>query len=339
MPKTTPTTITNLEETQTPKRCMIIVWKWADLAPSEYDFYDIYQVAKQDHTATQDNSIDEKEIQQASSEDIVIRTKLGKSAAEQEQLCDLVRQYLYQNYQVFLFLHRGKDHYYDKKEVTAILNCILADKRNFKCFLFGEGRDYLYFKTKHCGLLGETGRFMNERRYRYWDKEEGKPKVIRAKVADRVTKTVYRHYFNRVWFYYEHEFDTKIMELKTAVLAYLYPFSIEQPDSTGKTCLDYLKQADGGFPLLWRLQSFLGYTFNESGLKRYEAEQEQSFIFDDVAANLAYIPDALSCYTTLQENLSQWLFKANTDTTVSLSTQLPLIRNQFDELQTSIAAH
>jgi len=218
--------------------------------------------------------------------------------------------------QVMVFLHRTN--HYEEEDVEELLNDF--DGRVSKCFLFADGRDYLYYKTQKSGFLDDAGGFMNQR-----DRDT----EIRVKTFDQ-EKGVLQPYFDRVWTYYEGEFESKIFQLKEEIFDQWLPILMpRQPQQIEQEKL--LEALKGAKHLLYlRVKSFLGF-YDELYAKRegkpdnalqneldkirdLEKQRKVSYIFDDARQNLRYDskygkPLVSSVYEEAIEALKAILFK------------------------------
>lgn len=285
------------------KKIMIVVWKWdflpdhlnaklikqkygnqmPDISQGKGHFYDEYSV--------------ETSLLCPDAHLVAIRIYKDGELTE-ELLAKIIESYLPSEeeanaYQVMLFLHRNND--FDESDVASYLN--KYRNRLHKAFLFAQGRDYIYSNVvkQHIGLLNHMGEF-----------DWGLHPATGDKyfVADDVNKIVSQPYFDRVWSYYDIEFETKVFELKEAIFDCLHPFFL--PETSVQ--LDFaavikkLQEQDDG--LLWyRMKSFMNLyeqgikdtesinSFVEEGkemarLKDAEKERVKSYFFDDCIANL-----------------------------------------------------
>ena len=277
------------------QRTIIIIWKWLsfyehkindellstgqfkylsqNIKKGKGKFYFEYDVAKSDHS------------QNAK----VIISSIYNGVETRNVLYQLIKQYAFKDNNVLLFLHRGN--HYKKKDVEEILN---KNPNVDKCFLFADGRDFIYYNTKSKGLLDDTGRFKIGR-----DKNDNAVSVL-----DRDTKQINQPYFDNVWNYYEHEFKRKIFELCEDIFDELAEFLLPKKENhfPVQAIVEKVKTAEKC--LYIRIKSFLEYyerdysngtvDFEEydqiqdelEKLSQFEKEQNRSYIFDDCSANL-----------------------------------------------------
>lgn len=210
----------------------------------------------------------------------------------------LLAHYISPENKVLLFLHRG--HFYDEADVSAIRKQF--GKFDVKCFLVADGRDFIYYNTKRSGLLNESGDFFIQR-----DQETDEF----IETYDEKTQTVKQPYFDRVWSYYQEEFQSKVFILKEELFDRW--FELLLPDKEDRIEIDDLKELLHRKPernLLFRIKSFLGYYKNRSigkgnkdpeqsflstisltkerlAVERQEETDGRSYLFDDAIENLA----------------------------------------------------
>lgn len=224
---------------------------------------------------------------------VVVATAIYKETEETEQLLyALIEKYTQASNQVMLFLHRSN--FYVEKDVDQLLRHF--KKKIAKCFLFAFGRDYIYYDTRQSGLLNDTGNFFR-----------GRDSVTDEKVEtfDIARKEVKQPYFDRVWQYYETEFESKILHLKEELFDCWAPFML--PDSReeilGQDLVQAIRKVDEQ-ALFFRLKSFMGQYHavddledaNErmnlkselAKIKRLEKDRQESFLFDDCIVNLEH---------------------------------------------------
>lgn len=278
------------------RRIMLIVWKWnqfhsnrvndkylekaenkkylKNISKGKGIFYDEYAV---------DNSAYSKDS-------LVVATYIYNGDNSKQVLSKLIELYEKEDAKLMIFLHRGN--FYKEPDVVEILK---KHPNVDKCFLFADGRDYIYYHAPNKGMLDDSGGFKINR-----------PQKI--KVFDRSEKTVQQPYFDYVWRYYEHEFRRKILELKQDLFGtcgdLVFPHQAEFFD---KLDLAQRIEASDDKCLKIRLKSFLGkyddlkyrketadeniekYEKMEEEIERltdYEKKEKSSFIFDDCRANL-----------------------------------------------------
>ena len=222
------------------------------------------------------------------------------SGQKTNQIFTKIVDYLYKTYTnpvIYLLLHRGHYHSYQEAETLLQIN----KGKVKKCFLFSDGRDFIYHGTHHKGFLNDAGGF--------W-RQDGVSVVEKDKETKE--KTLLSPYFDNVWHYYDHEFRKKICELKQDILDvcmhYTFP---NRPDSVPhKEFMQHFKDGCNkqGKHLCLRIKSFLGeydnikepekksdfkayrtITDECEALEKFEKETKRSYIFDDCNANMEHI--------------------------------------------------
>lgn len=204
-------------------------------------------------------------------------------------LYKLLDQYAVNGNQLILLIHRADG--YKEQDLQEILQTygVKIDK----CILFEGGRDYIYHNTQKSGLLNDVGGFFRGRN------RDGKPVEVINKQQE-----IQQPYFDRVWRYYEGEFEHKVFALKEDLFDELFSFLLPQkPENIDYPQLKKALQSDKN-KLLWlRLLSFMGeYTQISSKELSYEQERKllkqqkeladlekesyNSYVFDACIVNL-----------------------------------------------------
>ena len=244
---------------------MIIVWSWTQ-AHADHPFDEWYTNSTQ-HPL-----------------DRVIRLNERTSPKEQAVLFEVIRAYL-PNSDVFVFLHRS--HGYNSQNIDEILtdfSPILHNGQELKCFLFGEGNDFIYLAKNPRGLLGTKGSF--SARFQQDGEEEVSPTDVDA-IADLEQKLIKKEHFDAVWKYYGSAFKSKILELREILLSELlpshYPNGKDRPSN-----YERIRQPEQRL-LFLRLLSFVGKLRKgsdlEEELKKFEFIHKKSYLFDDCNAH------------------------------------------------------
>jgi hypothetical protein len=266
-------------------RIMIICWKWADFAACKVDC--ILLSSKHLHknlSKYKNEYFDEYKVGYATpageatdiiTQDLVIRINIENDCGETlEVIGGLVEMYRKENAEVMVFLHRNDS--FTQKEVEWVLDHTTASK----CFLFGEGRDFIYYPISKKGLLGDNARFY------YQMPTEKEPEM---KTADTARKVIFKFYFDSVWLHYDAEFFTRIFELKEDLLAHFYSIYADHIAFGQKPWLAHLQ---GQELLLLRLQSFISddelsmTKAEQDELTKHEKRLHKSYKFDDCKENL-----------------------------------------------------
>ena len=236
----------------------------------------------------------------------------------------LLEHYISPESEVLLFLHRA--HFYTDEDVVAIR--ARFGKNNLKCFLFADGRDYIYYATQKSGLLNDAGGFFIQR-----DKDTDEY----IETFDEARRVVRQPYFDRVWSHYRDEFQQKIFTLKEELFNCW--FELLLPGQPAQIAVEEVKDRLNRQPerlLLFRVKSFLGYYtgVDLSGMERFELKKEEraveelerkegkSYLFDDAIANLAIEkerdrPLIVETYGEAKQMLEQVLFGLDINTSQS----------------------
>lgn len=224
------------------------------------------------------------------------------------------------NREIFVFLHRGEGFKVD--DVTAVLKKTEAAK----CFLFGGGRDYIYYATQSEGLLGENGKFFSQRTY-----TENGQKYPAIHVANDKKKRIFQPHFDKVWEYYKHEFDIKTFELREDLLSFLLPIFEDRVPDNGE--LKTLLEKEYG--LFLRVKNFIGLPRTKKekiAFKKLEESREKSYSFDDLKENLNRKNNGnLEVLNDIQQHLQSLFFRdvLNTET---IQTHCLELQKKFNEL-------
>lgn len=279
---------------------MIIVWKWRDMERVNELVWDEKKFDYYSNHAEEGKGVFFKEYAVEYSEicpdAYIVATPIYNANENTRRLLDaLIEQYIRNNNEVMLFLHRSND--YEQIDVDRLLDRFKG--RISRCFLFADGRDYLYYKTQKSGILDDVGSFHEQR-----------DRVTGDKITIYDGERIKQPYFDRVWQYYEIEFETKVFQFKEDLfdqwLPFLLPYNTN--DISRSALLSALRKKES--PVLeFRLKSFLG-KYNtevlskldpEENFEDYDALDEESkaiavlekeegvsYIFDDCIANLKY---------------------------------------------------
>jgi hypothetical protein len=243
------------------------------------------------------------------------------------QLLLKITEHLYNKYvnaKIYVFMHRG--HHHTHEDVQDLLD--KSEGKIEKCFLFSEGRDFIYYPTQKKGLLSDAGGF--------W-RQDGVSVFSRNPETKQIT--ILQPYLDNVWHYYDHEFRKKICELKQDFFDICMPLTFPNPSTeiAYKQFMDnFMEEAKKQNKELYlRFRSFLGvydnlqkHTPNKSRefeeyaklkkewerLEEFEKKSKRSYILDDCSANLEHIlPDnpqdqtASDCYLALKEKIQPLL--------------------------------
>lgn len=278
-------------------RTMIIIWKWEDL-----------KQAMDAHFPVQNSASDK-----------IIRINAKKS---EQLLKDLMTILKSDNGQKLVFFH--KDHGFGFSDIDALGQ--LEPEFNMdsvKFYLFGGGKDYLYFSASEEGLLDDFGWFMNEPEYEFqFSTPPGK--IGHASVVTKNRESdkweLLPQYFEKVWRYYWFSLKKTVFELKEDLLRALVIHDLN-PVSCFKSEL----------LLRLRVQQFSGLV-DKTGIKQEDYLSEPYMIFEQIGTTLQknYGNDAVDKYKMLATSLTNIL---TSDAPVSPAT----IRDQFDAFLEAVA--
>lgn len=319
-------------------RIMLIVWKWRDW--EEKIITEEYLQKLQDHRwlnhiETAKNELfdeyqvcyfSEEEVKMVEPEAKVIRVRIEHDETDQLTLLflgTLITKYEKEG-ELFVFLHR-KDGFTDRS-----IRYLLEKYNNNRYFLFGEGRDYIYYQTQNEGLLGDDACFFSQK---------PNPQQPGIAVADDKRKLVFQPHFDKVWNHYKYEFYTKIYELKEDLLSHFVQLLAEHFD---RPFTDYLQHMEKASPLLWRVKSFMDQDYHDftdkekKQLADYSYEQQKSFVFDDCRANLSRIAKVDKEYDDVVKMLHLLLFGKAENGKPTLRYQLKELNREFEELLEAI---
>lgn len=238
-------------------------------------------------------------------------------------LYTLLEKYAVNNNEIMVFLHRGD--YYEEEDVKLLLEHF--KDRVQSCFLFADGRDYIYHQTQKAGFLDDAGGF-----------RVGIDKDTKEYVCTFREGKVLQPYFDRVWEYYKIEFEIKVFQLKEDLMDIWFPFLLPgQPDTISRNTLVSVIQQNNERLLWLRLKSFINRFEEElkgldeindfdrinaiekeiKQLKALEKSSKTSYVFDDCINNLehhrqnerTFVADA---YSEARQTLERLLFDENT---------------------------
>lgn len=289
------------------KRIMIIVWAWKSgglNAP-----FDEWTLNSKKYAG-----------------DKIIRVDASWSEQTQQHIQELVKKNL-SDAVIYLFLHRS--HGYNYKIIDLILNNLKdlpEATKKLRCFLFGEGNDYLYIAKHHRGLLGTRGTFSA----RMPIKNKANASQLITAVADYEQKVLKKEHFDNTWKFYTNTFKAKIFELKEDLFANLLTFH-QQSSQEPRALYHFIKKQENHL-LFLRLLSFTGKVRKDSdlelALKKYETDRKKSYLFDDCHVNLKIIygEEESKLYKQLVSAINQGLLGQDD------SADLIQLRNRFDRL-------
>ncbi|MEM6806817.1 MAG: hypothetical protein AAF696_35780, partial [Bacteroidota bacterium] len=161
---------------------------------------------------------------------------------------------------------------------------LLHNGQELKCFLFGEGNDFIYLAKNPRGLLGTKGSF--SARFQQDDQEQVASNEVDA-IADLEQKLIKKEHFDAVWKYYGSAFKAKILELREILLSELLPAHYPNGEDTPSN-YERIRQPEQRV-LFLRLLSFVGKLRKgsdlEEELKKFEFIHKKSYLFDDCNAH------------------------------------------------------
>ena len=224
---------------------------------------------------------------------VVAATIINVGERSRPLLDTLINEYATEENELIVMLHRGN--FYTEEDVDHILTKF--GERITSCFLFANGRDYIYYQTQQSGLLDDIGNF-----YSGWIPGTGN------KVETFDGQHVKQPYFDRVWDYYRSEFELKVFQLKEELMEAWLPFLL--PGASEKTNTESLIEALSSSDytsrvLYYRTKSFANQyaaiktldvekdferlhelTKERKSIEKFERASGESFLFDDCIQNL-----------------------------------------------------
>lgn len=301
------------------KRTMLIVWRWEEL--NDEKPFDVVNVVK-------------------SPNDKVVRILKD----DRPLIVEKVNQALVEGH-TFIFLHRS--HGFDNNSVSSLIKKLNTDKQRphlLKCFLFGDGRDYLYYDTQDEGLLGHDGYFMYEPEYPLEDEAKNIVGYIEVDVMekDEITNEskLKLEHFDRVWDFYKGEFHKKINELMVDFVAAFVDLINSKNNNIKLAATEWRKRLsttndDERQFLDIRIKSFIETISEEerSRLKAFEEREKYSFVFDDCKGNFSNHPNTKvqRFYKQLFEKLSS-IYEDEAASKFSLNEIRTLFLNLLKEI-------
>lgn len=184
---------------------------------------------------------------------LVVATSIYNDGdATQQLLFKLLDKYVEPTHQVLLLMHRPNA--YHEEDLRKILAHYTKNK-SLRCILFEGGRNYLYYPVQKSGLLDDAGNFYMEGDISVFD-EDG--------------QRVLQPYFDRVWKYYEGEFESKVLMFKEDLLDCLFPLFLQESPTISHAELIQVLQTDQEKFLWIRLKSFLGMYLDS--IRSHDAE-------------------------------------------------------------------
>lgn len=324
----------------TGQQIMIVLWKWENLGGgvnAKLFREKKYEKHLNDITLGRGHYYEEYAVEPSAlcPAPCFVQTSIYKDDTNTENLLfALLTKYVSPKNEVLLFLHRA--HSYSDNDVKAILSKF--GKNKIKCFLFADGRDYLYYDTQKSGLLDDDGNFFIQR-------DEDTDEYIET--FDEELMVVKQPYFDRVWSHYREEFQKKVFELKEEIFNCWFNLLLpDEPDQIAKNKLTDQLNEDSNRVLMFRINSFLGhYKINASKNENYgpteqynikkelkrieqlERLEGKSYLFDDAIANLKIEkkrgrPLVIETYSEITALMEQILFTPKFPVTKSTLREL-----------------
>ena len=323
------------------QKIMFIVWKWNPLeAINEKSFEKRTLQSYIDEIGA--TSIDSKFYREYLAEQSrlcpdakIVASYIYNTSETLPLLVALLNYYATNEAEVMVFLHRGDN--YNEEEVKYLLQTF--NKRIINCFLFADGRDFIYHKTQGSGFLDDAGGFRN-----------GKDRKTGELISTFKDGLVRQPYFDRVWSYYTMEFESKVYQLKEELFEAWFPLLL--PANTAlvqrESLIETIKNHER---LLWiRLRSFVGlyiHRYNledddetddeEWRLTQLEKKMKTSLVFDDCIQNLEHFRQknenfVLNEYNKVKKQLKELLFNENPPQVSFTKEQIRNLADDFNYL-------
>ncbi len=317
-----------------PERIMIIAWKWRQLMENIVDLKTWQQNENRDIGWWKGKYFDEFSVVEPKRNNdeeyipVVLGGKVVRLRTEEHKgfevlpfIYKLINDYKSQHTEVLVFLHRNDG--FSADQVQDILRDTPADK----CFLFSEGEDFIYYKTQGVGLLGEHGDF-------FYQPPRGEQ--VEERVANDKHQVVFKRYFDKTWQYYEHEFQTKILELRDDFLDYLFgniPAGNEKWENGSWEGL-----LRGNKSLSLRIGSFVNEISGREveALKQLEKSRQKSYVFDDSQKNIEHFQHIKEEYEALVQSIKKGFYQEGPIPSTPPRTYLLKLQDQFQQLLDSL---
>jgi hypothetical protein len=309
------------------RKVFIILWKWDHLTHVNANTFrkrEFEDYADDIHKAKDKGFYDECSVQGSNQcpDALLVRASIYNDNEQTKKLfLALIGKYSNKDSEVLLLLHRAN--FYEKHDMEQIIHAF----RNFqiKCFLFSDGRDYIYYMTRKAGLLDDSGKFFGGR-----DPDTGEY----IEVCDSITNTVKQPYFDRTWSFYRYESNRIVLALRKEMYDVWMEFLL--PNSPDLISVSDLKAHLGHLPdrlLEKRISNFLGKSNGLDGeIEQLENKDGVSYFFDDDLANILKRNDntkAADAYEKIQALLDRILY--GEEAFVS-KDDLRTLSGRFDEI-------
>jgi hypothetical protein len=242
------------------RRTIIIVWSWKAAGTGE----GVWEVAGSTNT---------KDL-------VVCRDWPALPDGDTQQLAALIRQYIQQDGEVMLFLHRH--HGYYPEHLKQLIYQVSEDQQErLRCFLFGEGSDAIYLTNDPRGLLGTSGTFSAQL-------NTGGHSLEVSAIADAESRLLKSAHFNYIWDIYQRSLRRRIFELKEDLFTCLGQYLPQLTYAPGE--LYTLLSRPENKMLLLRLLSFVGRIRKGSEIAKeirtFERNNNRTLTFDDCGIQL-----------------------------------------------------
>lgn len=239
------------------RRIIIVVWKWV---PEMLTKGNVWRV-------------------EGSPNDFMYCVTQGSDVKYTDVIQGIMDEHNAEKCQVCVFLHRAASFNPDRVKTLLIQ---LKNTGDIKCFLFGAGDGYIYFKHER-GILGKGGKIKQE---------------VRANLEIQELK---KKYFNDVWQHYDSLFKRKVFEFREALIGiFLYPKFKREDTITGSELFGYIKE---NRLIHTRFNSFTGSLTDDindkiyrkrkkavylSDLKQFECDEGRYFDFNPILMHLDF---------------------------------------------------
>ena len=224
---------------------------------------------------------------------ICLRTELGQEEAVIPFLQDLATYYQEEaDSKIYVFLHRNDG--FNQHSADQIFKNTDVDR----CFLFSDGRDFIYYATQGIGLIDDDGDFY------FHPPVQKRPKI---EVANDEKRWVFHSYFNQTWNYYQNEYSAKLLELREDILDF-YMGRVDDLDSPMSiNHFNEMLMADTYLQL--RVKSFVEHPMlsekEYNMLRALEQQSQKSYSFDDLQAFAQKSEETNQSYLAIRESLTQ----------------------------------
>lgn len=237
------------------RQILIILWKWSNLGEGvngpvfkkrklETHFNNIQLGKEGKHKYFNELAVEHSE---QCPNAVLVQVNIYKDNADTERLLHrILEEYVDPKNEILFLLHRA--HQFNENGVQSIISSF--GNNNIKCFLFADGRDFIYYNTQKSGLLNDVGGFFIQR-----DEWTGEY----VETFNETTQKVNQPFFDRVWIHYHDEFQKKVFELKEELFSSWIELLLPgQPEVIDSEILLEKLQRWPERALKFRVKSFLG---------------------------------------------------------------------------------